>query len=143
MRLLRDYDCDRSYFCKEATQKGVIVCLNENYNNVPAIVAPVNESRASKPIVGMLLNNVVDIDLTRHSCLSIPTSVVPKGGRVQILKRGEVALQFPRCWKLPINQPLYVNFKTGQLTWRAVGPQKAVTLSSQDADGFCNVRIEF
>jgi len=89
-----ELDVDISFFMNETAEKGMVVCLSTVGSGAAmdqslALVAKTDASAAATFPVGILLNDVVDIDLTRQH-INWHKDEVQKGGKVSILKKGYV-----------------------------------------------------
>jgi len=88
-----ELDVDISFFMNETAEKGQIVCLSTvgsgaAMDQAGALVTVSAAGTGTFP-VGVLLNDVVDIDLTRQH-INWHKDEVQKGGKVSILKKGYV-----------------------------------------------------
>ena len=88
-----ELDVDISFFLNETAEKGQIVCLSTvgsgaAMDQAGALVTVSAAGTGTFP-VGVLLNDVVDIDLTRQH-INWHKDEVQKGGKVSILKKGYV-----------------------------------------------------
>jgi hypothetical protein len=142
---------DISFFCDEITTRGGIVHLSAGGSGaamdqgVAKVVTKAVPANADVPI-GLLLNDVVNKDLTRTH-LNQHKDEVQKGGKVTLLRKGYVVTNkiegTPSAgqWALAsvagnvsgidtdINMLASGNLKVGKF------------LSSKDADGYCKVEI--
>jgi len=90
-----ELDVDISFFMNETAEKGQIVCLSTvgsgaAMDQAGALVQIAAAATGDSTIpVGVLLNDVVDIDLTRQH-INWHKDEVQKGGKVSILKKGYV-----------------------------------------------------
>jgi hypothetical protein len=88
-----ELDVDISYFMNETAERGLIVCISTAgsgaaMDQAGALVSIEGATGAKIP-VGVLLNDVVDLDLTRQH-INWHKDEVQKGGKVAILKKGYV-----------------------------------------------------
>ena len=88
-----ELDVDISFFMNETAEKGQIVCISTvgsgaAMDQSKQLVATTVASATTIP-VGVLLNDVVDIDLTRQH-INWHKDEVQKGGKVSILKKGYI-----------------------------------------------------
>ena len=89
-----ELDVDISFFMNETAEKGQIVCISTvgsgaAMDQAGALVS-IKDAHATTSIpVGVLLNDVVDIDLTRQH-INWHKDEVQKGGKVAILKKGYI-----------------------------------------------------
>ena len=88
-----ELDVDISYFMNETAEKGQIVCFSSAGSGaaMDQAGALVTVAAATAPTipVGVLLNDVVDIDLTRQH-INWHKDEVQKGGKVTLLKKGYI-----------------------------------------------------
>lgn len=80
---------DISFFCTDKVPKGTVMVLDTNNEN-DYLLCKRPDSTKSIP-VGVLLNDVVDLDLTRRH-INHHKDEVQAGGKVTLLKKGWVAL---------------------------------------------------
>jgi len=89
-----ELDVDISYFMNETAERGIIVSVSTvgsgaAMDQAGALVA-IKDAHATTTIpVGVLLNDVVNLDLTRQH-INWHKDEVQKGGKVSILKKGYV-----------------------------------------------------
>ena len=88
-----ELDVDISYFMNETAEKGQIVCFSSAgsgaaMDQAGALVTVAAANGTVIP-VGVLLNDVVNLDLTRQH-INWHKDEVQKGGKVAILKKGYV-----------------------------------------------------
>jgi len=89
-----ELDVDISYFMNETAERGQIVCISTvgsgaAMDQAGALVT-IKDAHATTSIpVGVLLNDVVNLDLTRQH-INWHKDEVQKGGKVSILKKGYV-----------------------------------------------------
>ena len=142
---------DISFFCDEVTTRGGVVhhaatvgsgaAMDQGVNKVVTVSAPDNSDWP----VGILLNDVVDKDLTRTH-LNQHKDEVQKGGKVTILRKGYV-----------VTDKIEGTPTVGQWElWSTAGAISGVSdatiesrenmvigkiLSTKDADGYCKVEV--
>lgn len=90
----RDEQSDNiRYFMNETAERGVVVCVSTQgsgvANDSSSQVATVSADASGKVPVGILLNDVVNLDLTRQH-INWHKDEVQQGGKVTILNRGWV-----------------------------------------------------
>lgn len=88
-----ELDVDISYFMNETAERGQIVCISTAgsgaaMDQAGALVTVAAADTTNVP-VGVLLNDVVNLDLTRQH-INWHKDEVQKGGKVAILKKGYV-----------------------------------------------------
>ena len=88
-----ELDVDISFFMNETAEKGQIVAISTAgsgaaMDQAQALVS-IQGATGSVIPVGVLLNDVVDLDLTRQH-INFHKDEVQKGGKVSILKKGYV-----------------------------------------------------
>ena len=88
-----ELDVDVSFFMNETAERGIIVAVSTAgsgaaMDQAQALVS-IQGATGSVIPVGVLLNDVVDLDLTRQH-INFHKDEVQKGGKVSILKKGYV-----------------------------------------------------
>ena len=88
-----ELDVDVSFFMNETAERGIIVSISTAgsgaaMDQAQALVS-IQGATGSVIPVGVLLNDVVDLDLTRQH-INFHKDEVQKGGKVSILKKGYV-----------------------------------------------------
>ena len=88
-----ELDVDISFFMNETGEKGQIVCISTAGSGAAmdqgqALVS-IQAATATNIPVGVLLNDVVDLDLTRQH-INFHKDEVQKGGKVSLLKKGYI-----------------------------------------------------
>ena len=146
---------DVSYFMNNATastiERGGVVSVVTSGSGVSmddgnAVVAYSAVGQAALP-VGILLNDVVNLDLTRQH-INWHKDEVQKGSKVTLLRQGQVTTDMIATAAAPgVGSGVYIG-ASGLLTTVAVatsGVSNGIScgrfLSSKDADGFCKVDI--
>lgn len=120
-------DLNITYFCSTPLNKGEFVCgpfKHEDYS----YVEPFKSCQERGKILGMSLSTVVSLD-DKFNWLR--NNHVPLGGKIELLKYGEVTIMLPKQWKVPAHQPLYLNEK-GKITWRRSSYRIGSTLEDQE-----------
>ena len=145
-----ELDVDISFFMNETAEKGMVVCLSTVGSGAAmdqslALVAKKDAHATTTFPVGILLNDVVDIDLTRQH-INWHKDEVQKGGKVAILKKGYVVTNnitgTPTAGALAYLDDL----TAGNLTVKAnVDTTEYISvgrwMSSLDEDGYAKVEI--
>ena len=146
-----ELDVDISYFMNETAEKGQIVCFSSAgsgaaMDQAGALVA-VKIAHASTSIpVGVLLNDVVNIDLTRQH-INWHKDEVQKGGKVSILKKGYVVTDqivgTPAAGELAFLDDASATGKFATTAEVADGVENVVGrfMSLKDEDGYCKVEV--
>ena len=89
-----ELDVDISFFMNETAEKGCVVCISTAGSGAAMdqagalVIKKIAHASTSIP-VGVLLNDVVSLDLTRQH-INWHQDEVQKGGKVSILKKGYV-----------------------------------------------------
>jgi hypothetical protein len=140
-----ELDTDISFFINETAEKGQLACISTAgsgaaMDNSSALVTVVAEASGGIPI-GIVLNDVVDIDQTRTH-LNWHKDEVQKGGKVTILTKGTLVTDQISGTAPTKGQIAYVA-DAGKVSSDVDGTALAVGrfLSIQDADGFAKVSI--
>ena len=135
---------DISFFMNEAAERGVIVTAATQGSGAAMddSSAAVNIANAvgDKP-VGLLLNDVVDLDLTRQH-INYAKDEVQKGGKVAVLRVGTVVTD-QISGAITMGDAAHF-MSDGTLASATASSASAVVgrwLSKKDADGFAKVAI--
>ena len=137
---------DLSFFMNETAERGLIV-IHEGQGSGAAMddsaatVAIPGAADLAKHPAGLLLNDVVDLDLTRQH-INFAKDEMQKGGKVLLLRRGFVVTD-QISGSITLGELAYFHVN-GQLTSAtAYSGSTAVGrwLSKKDADGFAKVDI--
>jgi len=135
---------DVSFFMSTTATRGGVVALSSGGSGVAmddanAVVAYASNPSGAKPI-GLLLNDVVDLDLTRQH-INWHKDEVQKGGKVTVLRNGQVTTSNVQG-SPAAGATAYLhsggNVSSTQLTG---APAIGQFLSSKDADGYAKVSI--
>lgn len=139
---------DISFFCNQtATRGGVVSFLTAGsgvaMDQAEAVVEYKAVASGGKP-VGILLNDVVNLDLTRQK-QNVHKDEVQLGSKVTVLMKGWVVTDSLTAGiTVAAGDPAYVN-ASGQITNVNAGaiatPLVGVFLSKKDEDGFAKVSI--
>lgn len=135
---------DISFFMNAVAERGGVVSISTGGSGVAmddgnAVVAYAANASGAKP-VGVLLNDVVNLDLTRQH-INWHKDEVQIGGKVTVLQHGQVTTD-QISGNPTAGSAAYVA-NSGQLSsTQATGAvQVGRFLSSKDADGFAKVLI--
>lgn len=136
---------DVSFFMTTTAERGGVVSAVTSGSGVSmddanAVVAYATLASGSKP-VGVLLNDVVDLDLTRQH-INFHKDEVQKGGKVTVLRIGQVTTdQLVPGISPTVGAPAYVG-GTGLIgTSSTNAVQIGSFLSSKDSDGYAKVSV--
>lgn len=136
---------DLSFFMNETADRGIVVVHDTGGSgaamddSAAKVKIPAGTVSGTKP-AGLLLNDVVNIDLTRQH-LNYHKNEVQKGGKVLLLRRGTVVTN-EVSGTPTVGADAYYNV-AGELTATAVANSTKVGrfLSLKDADGYAKVEI--
>lgn len=92
--------------------------------------------------VGVLMSDVVNRDLSKQH-LNFSANEVQIGSKIRIMVQGKLVISFGKGLRLPAGQPIYVDPKTGFLTWKCLSVQVGKLRRPQDKDGNCLVEVNF
>ena len=147
-------DTDISFFMNEAATRGGVACLSTGGSGAAmdqgAALVTYAALPSGKVPVGLLLNDMVDIDLTRQH-LNQHKDEVQKGGKVTLLRKGYVVTNNLEGANPTAGAPAYVahsgNLATSDLSnddTDADGSTRLVGrfLSGVDEDGYAKVYID-
>lgn len=136
---------DISYFMTTTAERGGVVSAVTSGSGVSmddanAVVAYAANASGAKPL-GVLLNDVVDLDLTRQH-INWHKDEVQVGGKVTVLRQGQVTTnQLVAAINPSAGAPAYVGNSglIGTSSTNAV--QIGSFLSAKDADGYAKVSV--
>tara|TARA_R110000765_G_scaffold90570_1_gene172317 strand:- start:1299 stop:1811 length:513 start_codon:yes stop_codon:yes gene_type:complete len=146
-----ELDVDISFFMNETGEKGQIVCISTAGSGAAMdqanalVIKKVAHASTSIP-VGVLLNDVVDIDLTRQH-INWHKDEVQKGGKVSLLKKGYVVTDqivgTPAAGELAFLDDASATGKFATTAEVADGVELAVGrfMSIKDEDGYAKVEV--
>ncbi len=125
---------DISYFCNTEAHIGeaLFKIASERHEVTTIKYAP-----AGAVLVGISLNDVIEIDLSKYH---IPRNTALIGSKLEILKRGKITICLPPL-EIPCGQPLYID-KHGKITWKYSIYKIGKTISSQDESGHIKALIK-
>lgn len=136
---------DISFFMNEVAERGGVVSFSSGgvgvaMDDANAVVA--NPTAASDVPAGLLLNDVVDYDLTRQH-MNWYKDEVQKGSKVTLLRRGFVVTNMLDPAAAPVAGAPAHFVAGGKLTQDPAGGSAVVGvfLSSKDSDGYAKVDI--
>ena len=144
-----ELDVDISFFMNETAEKGQIVVLSTAGSGaaMDQAGALVTVAAASTTIIvaGVLLNDVVDIDLTRQH-INWHKDEVQKGGKVSILKKGYVVTDQIEGTPTAGALAFMDDADTGKFAVAASVDDTEYTavgrfMSTKDEDGYCKVEV--
>ena len=137
---------DLSFFMNETAERGLIV-IHEGQGSGAAMddsaatVAIPGAADLAKHPAGLLLNDVVDLDLTRQH-INFAKDEMQKGGKVLLLRRGFVVTdQISGSITLGELAYFHVNGQLTSATAYSGSTSVGSWLSKKDADGFAKVDI--
>ena len=138
---------DLSFFMNETAERGLVVVHSSQgsgaaMDDSSAVVAiPTQATLAASHPAGLLLNDVVDLDLTRQH-INFAKDEMQKGGKELLIRRGFVVTD-QISGSITLGELAYFHVN-GQLTSAtAYSGSTAIGrwLSKKDADGFAKVDI--
>jgi hypothetical protein len=136
---------DVSFFMNTTATRGGVVSVvtggvGVSMDDADAVVSYAAVASGAKP-VGLLLNDVVDLDLTRQH-INFHQDEVQKGGKVTVLRIGQVTTnQLVSGISPTVGAPAYVG-GTGLIgTSSTNAVQIGSFLSSKDSDGYAKVSV--
>jgi len=133
---------DLSFFMNEVAERGLIVShltggSGAAMDDSNAAVQVVNAT--SEDPAGLLLNDVVNLDLTRQH-LNYHQDEVQVGSKVLLLRRGTVVTDQVDASVITVGGAAHFN-SAGLLTTGTASAQVGRFLSTADADGYVKVEI--
>ena len=139
-----EFDTDISFYMNETGNRGVVVSLSTGGSGAAmdssvALCTIAAEASGAKPL-GVLLNDVVNLDLTRQH-LNWHKDEVQIGGKVTILRKGFIVTD--QISGTPSAGDVAFLVDAGQIGDSQDGTAVPVGqfLSSKDADGYAKVSI--
>jgi hypothetical protein len=135
---------DISFFMNTTATRGGVVSASSTGSGVAmddanAVVAYAANPSGAKPI-GILLNDVVDLDLTRQH-INWHKDEVQKGGKVTVLRQGQITTNLV-AGTPTAGADAYVAASGNISTTQAAGAVKiGQFLSAVDADGYAKVSV--
>lgn len=139
-----ELDTEVTYFMNETASRGVIVSVSTQGSGAAmdsaSAVATVAADPSGKAPLGILLNDVVNIDQTRQH-LNWHKDEVQQGGKVTILSKGFVVTD--KVSGAPTaGQVAYLAASGNVSATQATGaPAVGRFLSTKDADGYAKVSV--
>jgi hypothetical protein len=136
---------DISFFCNSVAERGGVVVHVTSGNGVSmddagAVVAYPTANTGTKP-AGLLLNDVVNLDLTRQH-INWHKDEVQVGSKVTLLRQGQVTTNMVASGVTPAAGADAYYDNVGKLTTVATNSVKVGRfLSGKDADGYVKVDI--
>jgi hypothetical protein len=143
-----EFKTDISYFCSDVTERGVVLAFSTSGSGAAldqtlAVVAlPGTGATAALKPAGLLLNDIVNVDLTRYK-LNPYKDEMQKGGKCTLLQRGWVVTDQIAGGVTPVaGDPAYLA-PLGKITNSATGgpPRVGTFLSAKDEKGFAKVEV--
>jgi hypothetical protein len=140
----RELDTDISYFMNETASRGVVVSVSTQGSGAAmdnsSAVATVAAEASGAVALGVLLNDVVNIDQTRQH-LNWHKDEVQQGSKVTILSKGFVVTD--QISGTPSAGDTAYLADSGKISGSQDGTAPAVGrfLSTKDADGYAKVSI--
>jgi len=139
-----ELDTEVTFFMNETASRGVVVSVSTQgsgaaMDSASALATVAAEASGAKPL-GILLNDVVDIDQTRQH-LNWHKDEVQKGGKVTILTKGFVVTD--KITGTPTAGATAYVADNGLIAHTQDGTAVAIGrfLSTKDADGFAKVSV--
>ena len=133
---------DLSFFLDEVAERGKFLIVSTAGSGAAmddsAAMAAVATGSGSP--LGLLLNDVVNLDLTRQH-INFAKDEVQKGSKVLILRRGTVVTDQIETGKSPTAGSIAYYKSDGELTTDVDSQPVGQFLSSKDADGYAKVEI--
>jgi hypothetical protein len=144
-----ELDVDISFFMNETAEKGQLVAYSTAGSGAAmdqaGALATVAAATGSVIPIGVLLNDVVDIDLTRQH-INWHKDEVQKGGKVSILKKGYVVTDQIEGTPTAGALAFMDDADTGKFAVAASIDDTEYTavgrfMSVKDEDGYCKVEV--
>lgn len=134
---------DVSFFMNTTASRGGVACVSTagsgvSMDDAAAVVAYAAAASGSLP-VGILLNDVVNLDLTRQH-INWHKDEVQVGSKVTLLRVGEITTNMVSGTTVTAGSGAYVG-SNGYITSDSLGVQIGSFLSKVDADGYAKVSV--
>ena len=138
---------DLSFFMDEVAERGILVVASTQGSGAAmdqseaAVKIGARADRGSDMPVGLLLNDVVNLDLTRQH-INYAKDEVQKGNKVLLLRRGFVVTNMI-SGDITLGEPAHWggDGKLCSATAESTSVQVGRWLSKKDADGYAKVEI--
>lgn len=140
------YVDDISFFMNVTAERGLIVVHDssgsgEALDQATAYVAvPTGQAPSTTAPAGLLLNDVVDVDLTKYP-INWHKDEVQKGSKVWLLRHGKVNTNKISGTPTAGNPAYYTSAGLLTPTDPGSGPKVGRFLSKKDSDGYAKVEI--
>jgi len=139
---------DISFYMNEVAERGGMASLSTGGSGAAMdqsqALATYSASSSGKVPLGILLNDMVNIDLTRQH-INWYKNEVQKGSKVTLLRKGYVVTNRLQGATPAAGDPVYVahsgNLSKTDLVGQGTQPVVGVFLSSPDQDGYAKVEI--
>lgn len=139
---------DISFFMNEVATRGGCASLSTGGSGAAMdqsqALATYAASASGKVPLGVLLNDMVNVDLTRQ-ILNPYKNEVQKGSKVTLLRKGYVVTNMIEGANPAAGDPAYVahsgNFSKADIVGDGTQPVVGVFLSSKDQDGYAKVEV--
>lgn len=143
-----EFQTDISFFMNEVAERGGVVSLSTGGSGAAmdqsAALVTYATTGSGKMPVGVLLNDMVNIDLTRQHKNQYKNEV-QKGSKVTLLRKGYVVTNKIQGTAPAAGDPAYVahsgNFAKSDLVGQGTQPIIGYFLSSPDQDGYAKVEV--
>jgi hypothetical protein len=136
---------DISFFMNTTAERGGVVSVStagsgQALDDAAAVVAYAASNSGARPI-GVLLNDVVNLDLTRQH-INWHKDEVQIGGKVSLIRQGQVTTNYILPGATPTaGTPAYVGASGYIGTGTVNATQIGSFLSSKDADGYAKLSV--
>jgi hypothetical protein len=135
---------DIHYFMNEVAERGIIVTHDTagsgHAMDDDAAVVKIPTGTGDGEPAGLLLNDVVNLDLTRQH-INWHKDEMQIGGKVTILTHGWVVTDQIKSGDTPNGDEAAYFDANGEITVTAGSPKIGKFLSKKDADGFAKVEV--
>jgi hypothetical protein len=143
-----EFQTDISFFMNEVAERGGVASFSTGGSGAAmdqsAALVTYASTGSGKTPVGILLNDMVNIDLTRQH-LNQYKNEVQKGGKVTLLRKGYVVTNRIQGVAPVAGDPVYVahsgNMSKTDLVGHGTQPAIGTWMSSPDQDGYAKVEI--
>lgn len=143
-----EMDTDISFFMNEVAERGGVASLSTGGSGAAmdqsqALVTYSASASGKKPM-GILLNDMVNVDLTRYK-LNEYKDEVQKGSKVTLLRKGYVVTNMIEGAAPAAGDPAYVahsgNFSKSDIVGDGTMPRVGEFMGSKDQDGYAKIAV--
>lgn len=138
-----EFQTDISYFCNSVTERGVILIhgstgSGEALDDKSAVVSLPGATPTGLKAAGLLLNDMVNLDLTRYR-ITHQKDEMQVGGKCTLLRKGWVVTN--KVLGTPVAGDKAYLGANGNITPTSGGPLVGAFLGAKDPQGYAKVEV--